>query len=162
MKDPERESLKTKFEEVLHKAEKPKRKIIVFTEYVDTVLHLKHYFEKASNRILFCDGSLNKTFANVLNQNFNAKAEIQSDDYDILITSDKLSEGFNLNRAGAIINYDIPWNRHGLSASCRINRMSVRYLIHSRFITFFPPKRVQLLLKVEKLPPKKCFLSIML
>lgn len=158
-KDPKRESLKTKFEEVLHKAEKPKRKIIVFTEYVDTVLHLKHYFEKASNRILFCDGSLNKTFANVLNQNFNAKAEIQSDDYDILITSDKLSEGFNLNRAGAIINYDIPWNpTRVIQRVGRINRMSAKVFNTLQIYNIFPTEKGSTVIKSREIASQKMFL----
>lgn len=49
--------------------------------------------------------------------NFDASypKEKQADDYDILLTTDKISEGFNLNRAGMVINYDIPWNLFGLS-----------------------------------------------
>lgn len=44
--------------------------------------------------------------------NFDAsvKEAKQADDYDILLSSDKISEGFNLNRAGLIVDYDIPWN----------------------------------------------------
>ena len=36
----------------------------------------------------------------------------QRNDFDILVTTDKLSEGVNLNRAGAVINYDIPGTLH--------------------------------------------------
>ena len=44
---------------------------------------------------------------------------IHHDEFDILITTDVLSEGVNLQQAGQIINYDLPWNpmrivqRHG-------------------------------------------------
>ena len=41
---------------------------------------------------------------------FDASFEARDDDYDILLATDKLSEGFNLNRAGLVVNYDIPWN----------------------------------------------------
>lgn len=51
------------------------------------------------------------TLNHTLNANFNAQYKGEKhNDYNILVTSDKLSEGFNLNRAGVIINYDIPWN----------------------------------------------------
>lgn len=44
---------------------------------------------------------------------------VQEDKYDILLTTDVLAEGVNLQQAGRIINYDLPWNpmrivqRHG-------------------------------------------------
>ena len=45
--------------------------------------------------------------------------EFPKDRYDILVTTDVLAEGVNLQQAGRIINYDLPWNpmrivqRHG-------------------------------------------------
>ena len=50
-----------------------------------------------------------------------------SDDFDILITTDVLAEGVNLQQCCHIINYDLPWNpmrlvqRHG-----RIDRIGSR------------------------------------
>lgn len=49
----------------------------------------------------------------------DAPAGYQEDRYDILICTDVLSEGLNLQQASRIINYDLPWNpmrlvqRHG-------------------------------------------------
>ena len=158
-KDPKRDALKNKFKEILGKNEQPKRKIIVFSEYVDTILHLKRYFEKISNRILFCDGAVNKTFANVLNENFNAKSEAQSDDYDILITSDKLSEGFNLNKAGAIINYDIPWNpTRVIQRVGRINRMSAKVFDSLSVFNTFPTEKGSSIIKSREIASQKMFL----
>ncbi|MDR1881876.1 MAG: phospholipase D-like domain-containing protein [Prevotella sp.] len=157
--DPKRNVLNAKFNEILTENKHPKKKIIVFTEYVDTVLHLKNYFEKKNNRILFCDGTFNKTFANTLNSDFNAKAEIVSDDYDILITSDKLSEGFNLNRAGAIINYDIPWNpTRVIQRVGRINRMSVKVFDELFIYNIFPTEKGANIIKSREIASQKMFL----
>ena len=83
---------------------KDNRKVIIFSEFVDTVKHLEEYFrEKFGNRLLVCDGKITKQFAKHLNENFNAQHKgNQEDQFDVLITSDKLAEGFNLNRAGAV------------------------------------------------------------
>ena len=49
----------------------------------------------------------------------------QKNDYDILIATDTISEGFNLHRAGTIVNYDIPYNpTRVVQRFGRINRMN--------------------------------------
>jgi len=44
--DPKREAVLETIKEVLNKETNPRRKVILFTEYTDTVRHLKRYFEK--------------------------------------------------------------------------------------------------------------------
>ena len=69
---------------------------------------------------------------------------------DILITTDVLSEGVNLQQARHIINYDMPWNpmklvqRHG-----RIDRIGSE---HTRVFmrTIFPADRLDALLGLEE------------
>src|SRR3989344_3600988 len=48
----------------------------------------------------------------IIRANFDAGLEEskQSDDFDVIIATDAISEGFNLHRAGTVINYDIPYN----------------------------------------------------
>jgi hypothetical protein len=74
-----------------------------------------------------------------------------SDDrYDLLFTTDVLSEGVNLQQAGHIINYDLPWNpmrivqRHG-----RIDRIGSS---HTRIYLdcFFPAQHLDQLLRLEE------------
>ncbi len=38
------------------------------------------------------------------------KRQDQENDYQILISTDVLSQGVNLHRSNVVINYDIPWN----------------------------------------------------
>jgi hypothetical protein len=69
--------------------------------------------------------------------------------YDILITTDVLAEGVNLQQAGRIINYDLPWNpmrivqRHG-----RVDRIGSR---HStvKLGLFYPDGNLDVLLNLE-------------
>ena len=77
------------------------------------------------------------------------------DKYDLLLTTDVLSEGVNLQQCGRIINYDLPWNpmrlvqRHG-----RVDRIGSK---HSRVMLgcFFPSKHLDQLLGLEETLKRK-------
>jgi hypothetical protein len=80
----------------------------------------------------------------------NAAGEpIAKDEFDILLTTDVLAEGVNLQQAGQMINYDLPWNpmrivqRHG-----RIDRIGSKHdYVHLGL--FFPAERLDALLELE-------------
>jgi superfamily II DNA or RNA helicase len=72
------------------------------------------------------------------------------DRYDLLVATDVLSEGVNLQQARHIINYDLPWNpmrlvqRHG-----RIDRIGSRF--DEVFLrSFFPDDELEELLRLEE------------
>jgi hypothetical protein len=71
------------------------------------------------------------------------------DEFDIIFTTDVLAEGVNLQQAGQIINYDLPWNpmrivqRHG-----RVDRIGSKHdYVHLGL--FFPAQRLDDLLELE-------------
>lgn len=139
----------------------PNRKIILFTEYVDTVHHLSGYFkERLGNKVLVCDGAVSKTLAEQLESNFNAQyGGKQLDEFQVLITSDKLSEGFNLNRAGTIINYDIPWNpTRVIQRVGRINRIGAKVFDHLKVFNFFPSEIGAKFVKSREIAEQKMFM----
>jgi superfamily II DNA/RNA helicase len=78
-----------------------------------------------------------------------ARAGEERDHYDILLCTDVLAEGMNLQECRNIINYDLPWNpmrlvqRHG-----RIDRINSP---HDRVYlrTFFPDAQLDRLLELE-------------
>src|SRR5690606_13359808 len=116
------------------------RKVILFSEYVDTIKHLEPYFrENFGIRLIVCDGKVSKELAKSLNTDFNAQYKgTQTNYFDVLLTSDKLSEGFNLNRAGVIVNYDIPWNpTRVIQRVGRINRIGVKVFDELYIYNFF-------------------------
>ena len=158
--DPKRTEVLKKIKEVLNDGSSPKRKVILFTEYTDTVRHLKEFFEKELlGRAVFCDGNISKSLALQLDANFNAKYKNPVNDFDVLITSDKLSEGFNLNRAGLIINYDIPWNpTRVIQRVGRINRMSAKVFDELLIYNFFPSEMGSDIVKTREIAQQKMFL----
>ena len=149
--------------------ERDKRKVIVFSYYTDTVnwieQHVADVLDPTSalydpridayrGRVasIWGDASQDKTrimwgFAPVSSQ---APPGHDEDQCDLLISTDVLAEGVNLQQARHIINYDLPWNpmrlvqRHG-----RIDRIGS---VHERvFIRcFFPELELDRILRLEE------------
>ena len=89
-------------------------------------------------------GGLAKHKLDEINTNFDASLPLkkQRDDYDVLLATDKLSEGFNLNRAAMVINYDIPWNPvRVIQRVGRINRISKKVFETLYITNFFPTEQ---------------------
>ncbi len=107
------------------------KKILIFTQYRDTAYylytHLKHWVEKnpevqrwlksnGKSKIGLVTGDTDmsakinyiKRFAPLAN---DGREEVEKyGEIDILISTDSLSEGVNLQDADAVINFDLPWN----------------------------------------------------
>jgi superfamily II DNA or RNA helicase len=163
--DPKAERLIEEVQDILNitpKKGEPRRKVIIFSEYVDTVKHLGPWLREAFQEgLLAVDGKLSATKANQLLLNFDASIpeENQRDQFQILLTSDKLSEGLNLNRAGAIINYDIPWNpTRVIQRVGRINRIGKKVFNELFIYNFFPTEKGSDIVKSRQTASHKMFL----
>jgi len=140
----------------------PKRKIVIFSEYIDTIDYLKEPLTRNfNNRVLVVAGDLSKSKLEEINKNFDASYpdDKQKDDYDILLCTDKISEGFNLNRAGLVINYDIPWNPvRVIQRVGRINRIGKKVFDEIYIANFFPTEIGAELVKSREIAAQKMFL----
>lgn len=138
-RDPKREA----FEEIVNAKlkENPNRKIVVFTEFADTADYL---YSKLKDRLrLFKYSADDSTKANkeIIRTNFDAGYTIQANDYDVLVATDAISEGYNLHRAGIIFNYDIPYNpTRVIQRVGRINRVNKKVFDELFIYNFFPTK----------------------
>ena len=120
----------------------PLRKIIVFSEFADTVNYLYNQL-KGQDLGVFKYTSVDASPANkeIIRTNFDAgiKLELQQNDYKILIATDAISEGYNLHRAGAIFNYDIPYNpTRVIQRIGRINRINKKMFDELHIFNYFP------------------------
>jgi len=109
--------------------ENPRRKIVIFSSYADTVNYLSQQLQRSGkhNVLNYTSAEANKENRNILLSNFDASynKEKQRDDFQVLVCTDALSEGVNLNRAGVIINFDIPYNpTRVIQRIGRINRIN--------------------------------------
>ncbi len=138
----------------------PKRKIVIFSEYADTVSHLKKSLrEQFGKRLLVVEGNLTHKKIEEINANFDASHQNPVDDYDILLSTDRISEGYNLNRAGMIVNYDIPWNPvRVIQRVGRINRISKKVFEKLYIVNFFPTEKGAPVVKSREIATNKMFL----
>ncbi|MBP8689521.1 DEAD/DEAH box helicase family protein, partial [Patescibacteria group bacterium] len=155
--DPKSKTLIENIKKQLH--DEPNRKIVIFTEYIDTVKHLSERLNSAFNgRVLSIAGDMKSKIEDI-NKNFDATYKKQEDRYDILLCTDKLSEGFNLNRAGMVINYDIPWNPvRVIQRIGRINRISKKVFDELYIVNFFPTEIGANEMKSREIASAKMFL----
>ena len=93
-------------------------KVLIFTEFADTARYLKRELGAAGfDRMEQVDGSTKKNRADVIRR-FAPYYNIGDPELDlgdreeirVLISTDVLSEGLNLQDASRMINYDIHWN----------------------------------------------------
>ena len=139
--DPKLDSLVEHIKRLLNK--NSDRKIVIFSAYADTVDYLGEAIKKAgiSRVYKYTAKDASKTNRDLLRTNFDAgvKIELQANDYDVLIATDALSEGYNLHRAGVIFNYDIPFNpTRVIQRIGRINRINKKVFDSIYVYNFFP------------------------
>ncbi|MCY3924202.1 MAG: helicase-related protein [bacterium] len=147
-----------------------RRKVLIFSYYADTVDWIVEFLEGAvgsdprlaayRGRITSLSGATAAPNKDAATWGFaprttDAPYGFDEDRYDILVTTDVLAEGVNLQQARHIINYDLPWNpmrlvqRHG-----RIDRIGSRHaevFIHC----IFPDARLDDLLGLEEVLHRK-------
>ena len=139
-KDPKLES----FIKILNEktTKEPKRKLILFTEFADTANYLGVKLKEAGIRVFkYTSSDASFSHKETIRANFDAglKKELQEDDYNVLVATDAISEGYNLNRAGAIFNYDIPYNpTRVIQRIGRINRINKKMFNNLYIYNYFP------------------------
>jgi hypothetical protein len=146
--------------------QRDKRKVLIFSYFADTVAWIESFLQSrvANDPRLAAfrgrvgavsgDDALATVSRNAAVWGFaplssQASPGHDADRFDILVSTDVLAEGVNLQQARHIINYDLPWNpmrlvqRHG-----RIDRIGSR---HSRVFlrTYFPDRALDQILQLE-------------
>jgi len=143
------------------------RKVLIFSHYADTVLWIREHIDRVISRHPELRAYIGRIVAVIGSDSIRgvtreravhgfapisarAPAGMDSDLYDVLVTTDVLAEGMNLQQCRHIINYDMPWNpmrlvqRHG-----RIDRIGSP---HPRVFlrTIFPADRLDEMLNLEQ------------
>jgi len=146
-----------------------KRKVLVFSFFADTVDWIVDYLNHVLNndaRLAAYRDRLASVAGNDARDGVSREHAVygfapksiglkpgqtleEADQFDILVTTDVLAEGVNLQQAQNIINFDLPWNpmrlvqRHG-----RIDRIGTDHdSVYLR--TFFPDQNLNRLLRLE-------------
>lgn len=147
--------------------ERRKRKVLVFSSYADTIDWIEGYLDRKLDKEpkLACyrgrtasvagnDSRRGVTREQAVHgfapESSGAPPGQRDDRFDLLLCTDVLAEGMNLQQCRNIINFDLPWNpmrlvqRHG-----RIDRIGSKHsTIYLR--TFFPDEELDRLLNLEE------------
>lgn len=138
--DPKQQCVETKIKTLL--IDNPNRKIVIFSSFADTAEWVaKNLIEHGFSRTLLYTGSSDASKRQVVTENFDASLANakQKNEFDIIVATDALSEGFNLHRAGVVINYDIPYNpTRVVQRIGRINRINKKIFDEIFIFNFFP------------------------
>lgn len=109
-------------------ATRRQRKLIIFTEYRDTLQYLldKLRILRSPNEIVAIDGS------KPLHKRREVEYRFRNDPNAlILVATDAAGEGINLQTAHLMVNYDLPWNPNRLEQRFgRIHRIGQRDVCH--------------------------------
>jgi hypothetical protein len=147
------------------KDQRQNRKVLIFSYYEDTVDRIEEFLlarVKTDERLKAYENRVASVAGTASRNGVNREAATagfaplsvtgnpdQTDKFDILVCTDVLAEGMNLQQCRHIINYDLPWNpmrlvqRHG-----RIDRIgSPHKEVFLR--TFFPDTELNRLLELE-------------
>lgn len=120
----------------------PNRKIIVFSQFADTVEYLgAKLAEKGLPVFAYTSKQATTKKKEIIKANFDAgyPDHKQVDEYKILVATDAISEGYNLHRAGTIYNYDIPYNPTRIIQRVgRINRINKKVFDQLFIYNYFP------------------------
>ncbi len=122
--------------------EDPNRKLIVFSAYADTVNYLGTELQHAGLPVMkYTSADASTVNKDKIKANFDAgiRQHLQRNDYQVLVATDAISEGYNLNRAGSIVNYDIPYNpTRVIQRIGRINRVNRKMFDELYVFNYFP------------------------
>jgi hypothetical protein len=147
--------------------EAQRRKVLLFSFFADTVEYVRNFLRREVERnaalAAYCNRVIAVTGDDDLEEisrqdaiygfapiSTEAPPGRDADLYDVLVTTDVLAEGVNLQQCRNIINIDVPWNpmrlvqRHG-----RVDRIGSP---HPRVFlrTIFPAERLDQLLNLEQ------------
>ncbi len=89
-----------------------KDKVLVFTQFADTARYLERELRKAGlSQLAVATGASPDPYALAcrFSPRSNNKAVSKADELRVLICTDVLSEGQNLQDCSAVVNFDLPW-----------------------------------------------------
>ncbi|NLF01161.1 MAG: hypothetical protein GX601_09315, partial [Anaerolineales bacterium] len=108
------DSKRDRFFGVLERALADSRRVLVFTEYADTMRYLRDWLRPVYKERIGCYSGEGGRVIEDGEWKAVTKAEITrrlfAGQLDVLICTDAASEGLNLQEASVVINYDLPWN----------------------------------------------------
>ena len=144
--------------------DKGSKKMVIFTSYVDTAKYVHQHLESVldDKKVLLLTGSVSHKKRQEILEQFSprsnythGKIPTNLEEADVLVTTEVLSEGQNLQDCNYVVNYDLPWNPMRIVQRVgRVDRLASKFGEITSAV-FVPEKELNdLLLIMEKLESK--------
>jgi superfamily II DNA or RNA helicase len=154
--DQSRDSKLDALQELLEKKH-PNDKVLVFSEYADTAIYVADALEKRGvKKIASVSGDnddptrLARKFSPLSNSDLPGSAIKPEEELRVLVATDVLSEGQNLQDCSIVVNFDLPWAIIKLIQRAgrvdRIGQKAEKVLVY----TFLPTGGVEEVLKLRQ------------
>lgn len=108
--------------------------VVVFTQYTDTLDYIRERLTAADYHSIGCYSGRGGEVYNPASQTWepvtrgDLRERFRLGDITVLLGTDAMSEGLNLQTAGRLINYDMPWNLMRVEQRIgRIDRVGATY-----------------------------------
>jgi superfamily II DNA or RNA helicase len=116
-------------EPLMKDSQNRQRKLIIFTEYRDTLLYLQERIQGLlgdAASVVCIDGSTARDKRLLIQDQFRQDERVR-----VLLATDAAGEGVNLQNAHLMVNYDLPWNPNRLEQRFgRIHRIGQTEVCH--------------------------------
>ncbi len=128
-------------------------KLVIFSESKDTVDYLAKALKDTGRKdVLAISAENRKQMYDTIVSNFDANCtpDKQTDNYNIIITTEVLAEGVNLHRSNVVVHYDTPWNSTKLMQRIgRVNRIGTKASAIYNYV-FYPSAQGDSQIKLNK------------
>jgi superfamily II DNA or RNA helicase len=139
----------TKLREILHEKgffDNPDERLLIFTEYRDTLEYLVDLLKKWGFRVGFIHGQMKSGNREEPGSRLYAEQQFREGKIQILVATEAAGEGINLQVCHIMFNYDIPWNpnrleqrmgrihRYGQTKDCLISNFVATNTIEGRIL----------------------------
>lgn len=162
-RDPKLVALLAVLQRLGQAAERDDRKVILFSYFADTVEYVRARLDNLDGDTL---GPYRRRYVTVTGsespderqrivwgfapRSSEAPAGADDDRYDLVVATDALAEGQNLQQAGRVINFDLPWNPMRLvQRNGRVDRLNSPHA-DVYLYSFFPEDELDHLLRLEE------------
>jgi hypothetical protein len=106
----------------------PDQRLLIFTEFRDTLDYLVGCFESWGFRVGFIHGSMKAGSREESGTRLFAEQQFKDGNIQVLVATEAAGEGINLQCCHILFNYDIPWNPNRLEQRMgRIHRYGQKY-----------------------------------
>jgi superfamily II DNA/RNA helicase len=149
--EPQSDQKLKALEDLLEKSHK-NEKVIVFTQFADTANYVAEQLKKRGVKKIECVTGSSESptrIAEHFSPVSNEKQIPESEQYRVLIATDVLSEGQNLQDSHIVVNYDLPWAIIRLiQRAGRVDRIG-QTADEIYCYSFFPAKGVEDIIKLR-------------